>query len=570
MLQIISGKFFDGDDRYHTDCKAVLYSNASFRGIHPFAHINMEPTDLNNEFTSYIVSYDNQLQKTNSSLQFVKVGDEEIVFQFKNILAFALDCIVDEEKSNIDVVCAVNSTGSRRVQKASDYLNSTVSKKKVIEEENLKQADKLITHLISLSRQDYINILNCIVAYNASIRLLGTDVSLAYSMLVYCLESLAQKYDNYIADWEDYNQDKKIALERVFSNLQPSDTEKIKIILIKDEHFKLSQRFRSFATSNLGENFFSYIPDRQTICKDDFNIALQNAYVMRSQYAHMLDPLKKQLTDGNFSKSHDIMEFQHNVYFTYGGLIRVVREVICNFIVKTNSVVKEKIDWQGELPNMFEAELAPYFWINKQDYPNAKYAKAKFEGFVECIVYYPNKIPQMDELIQNYLCHLAEMSPENKSVAFALSYLYYSKISNISEPNKALYRGVIESNFDLLKDINIYNAVVYILMVEMPKDLQWTTTEFLKMVEAYRKKKYNKGSIKLPREIELLLYLTLANSYKDDYDTDQQKIWLEIAYFNANNLNEVQDCIKKCIESTDLFDLNIIWNNIYSIEKLQT
>ena len=126
MLQIISGKFFDGDDRYHTDCKAVLHSNASFRGIHPFAHINMEPTDLNNEFTSYIVSYDNQLQKTNSSLQFVKVGDEEIVFQFKNILAFALDCVVDEEKSNIDAVCAVNSTGSRRVQKASDYLNSTV------------------------------------------------------------------------------------------------------------------------------------------------------------------------------------------------------------------------------------------------------------------------------------------------------------------------------------------------------------------------------------------------------------------------------------------------------------
>lgn len=178
----------------------------------------------------------------------------------------------------------------------------------------------------------------------------------------------------------------------------------------------------------------------------------------------------------------------------------------------------------------------------------------------------------MDELIKNYLCHLAEMSPENKSVSFALSYLYYSKISNITKTNKMLYKEVIERNSDLLKVCNIYNAVLYIFMVEMPEDLQWTTTEFLKTVEVYRKKKYNKGSIKLPREIELLLYLTLANSYKDDGDTDQQKVWLEIAYNNANNFNKVQASIKKCIESTDVFDLNIIWNivnNLHSIKEKQ-
>lgn len=48
-----------------------------------------------------------------------------------------------------------------------------------------------LEQLLALNREDYINILNCIVAYNASVRLLSEDISLAYSMLVYCLESLA-------------------------------------------------------------------------------------------------------------------------------------------------------------------------------------------------------------------------------------------------------------------------------------------------------------------------------------------------------------------------------------------
>ena len=33
MLQIITGKFYDSDDRFHNDCKGILYSNISFSGI---------------------------------------------------------------------------------------------------------------------------------------------------------------------------------------------------------------------------------------------------------------------------------------------------------------------------------------------------------------------------------------------------------------------------------------------------------------------------------------------------------------------------------------------------------
>lgn len=35
MLQIISGKFYNSEDRYHTPCKAPVYSNVSITN-----HIN--------------------------------------------------------------------------------------------------------------------------------------------------------------------------------------------------------------------------------------------------------------------------------------------------------------------------------------------------------------------------------------------------------------------------------------------------------------------------------------------------------------------------------------------------
>ena len=120
----------------------------------------------------------------------------------------------------------------------------------------MKSCGVFLEQLLALNREDYINILNCIVAYNASVRLLSEDISLAYSMLVYCLESLAQSYDSYIPIWDDYKEDKKNALEKVFKTLDEDAVEKIKEILIKDEHLKLSKRFQEFVVGHIGDKFF--------------------------------------------------------------------------------------------------------------------------------------------------------------------------------------------------------------------------------------------------------------------------------------------------------------------------
>lgn len=79
MLQIITGKFFNSEDRFHNDCKGILYSNASFKGVYDIGHIKMESAESFSSVAPYIVMYDNQLQLSHSGFELVKVGDEEIL-----------------------------------------------------------------------------------------------------------------------------------------------------------------------------------------------------------------------------------------------------------------------------------------------------------------------------------------------------------------------------------------------------------------------------------------------------------------------------------------------------------
>ena len=71
---------------------------------------------------------------------------------------------------------------------------------------------------------------------------------------------------------------KKNALEKVFRTVDEETVEKIKGILIKDEHFKLSKRFQEFVVEHIGEDFFNYNEKRKIVGKEEFRVALVNAY----------------------------------------------------------------------------------------------------------------------------------------------------------------------------------------------------------------------------------------------------------------------------------------------------
>jgi hypothetical protein len=562
LLQIITGKFYNSEDRYHNNCKGILYSNASFRGIYDIGHVKIEAAESLGNVDPYIVMYDNQLQKSHSGFELVKVGDEEILRQLKNILSFALDAVFDEDKSTVERICRKKESGRGKYPVPSEFINGTLDISKNVSDDEMKSCGVFLEQLLALNREDYINILNCIVAYNASVRLLSEDISLAYSMLVYCLESLAQSYNSYIPIWDDYKEDKKNALEKVFKTLDEDAVEKIKEILIKDEHLKLSKRFQEFVVGHIGDKFFYYNEKRKTIGKEEFLVALANAYNIRSKYAHMLKPLMKHLRMSEFSKNADVFEFQHNVYFTYSGLLRVVREVIYDFTFSLQKTGFEAFDWRGAIPGCVELEAAPCYWIWKMDNSKGEGAKARVEGFVETFVHYQNKIPKMDDLIRMYLSHLGEMKEENRLAAFTLCCLYVRKVGNVEDETKTQFNTVFEKNKSLLEKCSIYGLIIYVMGAHIDLNVAWELEECEKVVNAYCKKRYKNSRLKLPKEIESMIYLEVANSFEGEEEKENRQKWRLRAYDNSNNSKEIQELISDCMEKDSTFDISMIWQII--------
>ena len=332
--------------------------------------------------------------------------------------------------------------------------------------------------------------------------------------------------------------------------------------MIKDEHLKLSKRFQEFVVGHIGDKFFYYNEKRKTIGKEEFLVALANAYNIRSKYAHMLKPLMKHLRMSEFSKNADVFEFQHNVYFTYSGLLRVVREVIYDFTFSLQKTGFEAFDWRGAIPGCVELEAAPCYWIWKMDNSKGEGAKARVEGFVETFVHYQNKIPKMDDLIRMYLSHLGEMKEENRLAAFTLCCLYVRKVGNVEDETKTQFNTVFEKNKSLLEKCSIYGLIIYVMGAHIDLNVAWELEECEKVVNAYCKKRYKNSRLKLPKEIESMIYLEVANSFEGEEEKENRQKWRLRAYDNSNNSKEIQELISDCMEKDSTFDISMIWQII--------
>jgi len=209
----------------------------------------------------------------------------------------------------------------------------------------------------------------------------------------------------------------------VLKNLPVETTQEIKKILIKDEHLKLSKRFVEFVKKHLNIDFWSTEAANVShpIQYYDIDQALRNAYTARSQYAHMLQPVAKQLQLSDCSKNGDYFLFQNGIHFTISGLFRVAHNVINNFVFKQEKVEHEIVDWRHQLPGIINVELAPQYWICGIGQSPMR----QFSGLLSLLVDSERTaLPNMKDTLQSLQSRFSQLSSENKQYAFALILLY--------------------------------------------------------------------------------------------------------------------------------------------------
>lgn len=92
--------------------------------------------------------------------------------------------------------------------------------------------------------------------------------------------------------------------------------------------------------------------------------------------------------------------------------------------------------------------------------------------------------------------------------------------------------------------------------------MAWELEECEKVVNAYCKKRYKNSRLKLPKEIESMIYLEVANSFEGEEEKENRQKWRLRAYDNSNNSKEIQELISDCMEKDSTFDISMIWQII--------
>ena len=373
MLQIISGKFYQNKEIYNNPTQMFLYSNANIENEFEIVGIKIKQVDNIDNIYKYSINFDNKIEQQSGNFSIVNAWSDVVLFQVKNVLTFYFDSFWDEEEYVVKKMCKERiKKGSRVEYVPANYVRSILDKERKVDEKRILEEKENVSNLIALSREDYVTVITCIKTYCASVRLLETDPNLAYSMLVFALESLSQSYDKYEPKWDDYDENIKGKLEKKFKMMDETLAEEIKNILLKNAHLKLSKRFLHFILNYLNDDFYFTKDISNKIQRDDVERALKNAYNIRSRYAHALKLIIDQSAVDNISKVSDYFRNNREPYLTYSGLLRVMKYVVVEFVGQKEKVERESIDWQKGLPGIIDVKFGPEFWMSKMNHQNVK------------------------------------------------------------------------------------------------------------------------------------------------------------------------------------------------------
>lgn len=155
------------------------------------------------------------------------------------------------------------------------------------------------------------------------------------------------------------------------------------------------------------------------------------------------------------------------------------------------------------------------------------------------------------------------VSEINKCAIFALTKLYNSVIQESDRCEG--YGNFIHKNSKFISICNIVNISLSVLPIPMTEgDSLWEVDLCEKQVENYMKHRYKSNKLRFNNSIiETIIFITLANRYKDEENKEKYAYWMEYALYNTSGNFDLQKDISSAIKEYAEFDVGIIYNNIF-------
>ncbi|CAN7597981.1 hypothetical protein LJR015_001403 [Peribacillus frigoritolerans] len=566
MLQISSGKFYKNEELHINAGKGILYSNYSW--IQPIETCIglIEPVDTHGEITSYVFSYKNKMEKGGL---LVRTGDHEIIEQFKLIFSFFFQSFSDLDRNTVDIHCRKTKRNINDEFIPNDFVGRIFEPKIIGTKQEVDQFEGFIRKVIGLERRKYKILIKCLNAFNNSLLAINYNYELAYSLLIYCLESLSQSLDDYEPQWDDYHQGVKSRLDSILLDIEDGKAEEIRNTLLNDSHLKLQKRFVNFVSTNISESFF--IEDAADINfplkKSELGQVLRNAYDIRSKYVHSLQSIMKQLKIPQIG-SAEVYNWRNNPFITYKGLLRLTHHVIKNYFEAQDLLEFEEFDWSSDLPGIIEVQLSEEYWLANCEGFTQEHVTQKLNGFLsqlqKTILYNESIITDLKELMKVYESLIPQSKQKYKS-QMLVNYILYNLL--ITEELRSFnYKKIIETYEEILNEHSIEALLTHALVSET---IPFKASECEAIFEKYEKKKYNSSSINIPLYIEIIININITNAFYSENNHEKYEEWLNKCILNLAGNYKLQEHLLMIKESKSQIDLEYLSSNKFFLTNSQ-
>lgn len=562
MLQIISGKFFKTEDLHIHDRKGELFSNYSWTSPIETSIGVFEPVDIQGEITTYVFNYKNKIEKGS---MLVRVGDSEIMNQFKLIFSFFFQCFSDPDSNAVELYCRKVKRNMNDQLLPNEFAGRTFDSKILGDIQEVNEFNEFFSKIIGLERIKYKKLIQCLNAYNNSLLALNYNYEIAYSLLVYCLESLSQSFDGYEPIWDDYDQKIKPKLDVIFSSFDQDKVDNIKSLLLKNSHLKLGKRFSDFITSNVKDSFFLEEASLITapLKKSELNKVLTNAYDIRSKYVHALESIMEQLKIPDIG-SNDVYFWKNNPYLTYKGLLRLTRHVIKSYFESQEFLEKEEYNWYPELPGFVDVALSEEYWIGKTGGFTQEYATSKLNGYLRQLqkaILHNTSFNDLSDLMLIYEKEIPISKKPYKEQMFATYVLY--NLSLVEDSRLPNYEKTTEKFEEVIMNVQTIEALLVYILTNSDENLPWNSSECEAIFKKYEKKKFNPTAINIPRYIELILIFKIANLFLEEENYNKYEEWLNKSILDSSGNFQLQQVLLEIKANKKQVDIDLIIENKY-------
>ena len=409
------------------------------------------------------------------------------------------------EKLDAERRCRQNNTSLKDQILPCNILPEYFDMNKV--SKDISSFNDFLNSLFKLTRIEYESVITSITAFINALESIDYNLELSYSLMVFSIESLCQKFDKFENTWADYPGDVRDKIDKLNKEYNVPNDYSINLqnILLEKEHLKLKNRFIEFVKFYLDNDFFKEEAKnvKDPVRKSELYQVLENVYSTRSGYVHSLEEFDDIQVFMMQKVDKETMNYDNGKFLTLSGLARLVHNVLKNFVFQNTKLEKnEENPLQKEPGNNNYPENGIY----NEDSFKKEEIRQYFKRFLLHFEKYSKKdnLKELKDFIINLENNMYGVSNRFKSSAFALYYLC----------NKLYDKEGLSPKFKKISNKPRFNQILNELTIEtlvtkliLNEEVNWELDDIIECYERYMKDKSKKKKFILPQYFENLIQI---------------------------------------------------------------